>query len=101
METHMMHLSTLHQKTSKWNVQGVTPVQEKDNVIYHFKCHRDSDYVGRTSQRFHIRKDRHVSKSLIKWLLDGSKKKEEAVLQLILDDLLSTLFIRLTIVSLC
>jgi len=46
----------------------------KSKVIYKFKCHCDSVFVGRTSQRFHIRRDQHVSKSLRSWMDTGLKK---------------------------
>ena len=44
------------------------------NVIYKFKCHCDSVYVGRISQRFHIRRDQHVTKSLRTWMKTGLNK---------------------------
>ena len=34
----------------------------------------DSDYVGRSSHRFHILRDQHVSKSLRNWLINGNDK---------------------------
>ena len=34
---------------------------EKSKVIYKFKCHCDSVYIGRTSQRLHFRRDQHFS----------------------------------------
>ena len=51
-----------------------TPVQEKHNVVYHFKCHCDSDYVGRTLHIFQTRRDQHVTKPLRNWLLNGSER---------------------------
>ena len=32
-----------------------TPDPEKNNIIYKFTCHSDRVYIGRTSQRLHIR----------------------------------------------
>ena len=69
-----LRIAHLTKKPLNGIFKDVTPVQEKHNVIYHFKCHCDSDYVGRTSQRFHIRRDQHVTKSLRNWLLNGSDK---------------------------
>ena len=54
--------------------KDVTPVQEKHCVVYNFKFHCDSDYVERTSQRFHICRDLYVTKSSSNWLLNGSEK---------------------------
>ena len=54
--------------------RSFSPVEEKHNVIYHSKCHCDSYYcVGRTTQKFHIRRDQNVTKSLRNWLLNGSE----------------------------
>ena len=39
-----------------------------------YKCHCDSVYIGRTSQRFHIRRDQHVFNSLRRWMDTGLKK---------------------------
>ena len=36
---------------------------ENNNVIFQFKCHCDSEYIERTSQRFHLRRAQHESKS--------------------------------------
>ena len=47
---------------------------EKSKIIYKFKCHCDSEYIGRTSQRFHIRISQHVSKALKKWIVTGVNK---------------------------
>ena len=69
-----LRIAHLTKKPMNGISKDVTPVQQKHNVIYHFKCHCDSDYVGRTSQRFHIRRDQHVTKSLRNWLLNGSDK---------------------------
>ena len=55
-------------------VKDVTPDPEKCNVIYKYKCHCDSVYIGRTSQRFHIRRDQHISKALRNWMINGQNK---------------------------
>ena len=47
---------------------------QNDNVIYQFKCHCDSTYIGRTSQRFHLRRDQHVSKILRNWMAKRGNK---------------------------
>ena len=40
------------------------PTTDNSNVIYEFKCHCDSRYVGRTSQRLMERIKQHVPKSI-------------------------------------
>ena len=54
--------------------KDTTADHEKSNVIYKYRCHCDSVYVGRTSQRFHIRRDQHVTKSLRTWMQTGVNK---------------------------
>ena len=44
--------------------KDVTADLEKNEVIYKFKFYCDSVYTSRTSQRFHIRRDQHILKSL-------------------------------------
>ena len=41
----------------------VTPDPILNNVIYQFKCNCESVHIERTSQRFYLRRDQHVSKS--------------------------------------
>ena len=43
-------------------VKDVTSYHELSNVVYVFSCHCGNDYVGRTSQRFHVRRKQHVTK---------------------------------------
>ena len=62
--------------------KDVTPVQEKHNVVYHFKYQCDGDYVGKTSQRFHIRRDQCVTNSLKNWWMNGSNKLENSPLSI-------------------
>ena len=40
--------------------KGVLPITQKSSVIYDNKCHCDSWYVGRTSQRLQNRIKQHV-----------------------------------------
>ena len=54
--------------------KDVTPNPEKNNAIYQSKFHCDSVYIGRTSQRFHMRMDQHVSKSLRNWMANNGYK---------------------------
>ena len=54
--------------------KDVTPDPEKSNVIYQLKCHCDSVYIRRTSQRFHLRRDQYVSKSLRNWMANRGNK---------------------------
>ena len=48
--------------------KDTTTDYKKSIVIYKFKYHCDSVYVGRTPQRFDIRRDQHVTKSLRTWM---------------------------------
>ena len=50
--------------------KDVSPITDNNNVIYKYKCHCDSEYIGRTSKRFHVRRDQHVTKSIRKWMQD-------------------------------
>ena len=58
--------------------KDVSPTTERNNVIYHYKCHCNSEYVGRTSQRFHQRRDQHVTNNIRKWILDPTCRKPRA-----------------------
>ena len=49
-------------------VKDATPTHDLSNVVYIFKCHCGNDYVGRTSQRFHVRREQHVTKKLKKFI---------------------------------
>ena len=44
--------------------KDVLPAIQKSSVIYEYKCHCDSRYVGRTAQRLQNRIKRHVPKWL-------------------------------------
>ena len=46
------------------NRKDVLPAIQKSSVIYEYKCHCDSRYVGRTAQRLQDRIKQHVPKSL-------------------------------------
>ena len=46
--------------------KDVLPAFQKSSVIYEYKCHCDSRYVGRTSQRLQDRIKQHVPKWLRK-----------------------------------
>ena len=59
-----LQISYLTRKPLNGIFKDVNPDPEKYNVIYQFKRQCDSVYIGRTSQRFHLRRDQHVSKSL-------------------------------------
>ena len=48
--------------------KDVSPIQEKSNIIYKFSCHCGSGYVGKTSQRFHLRINQHVPKIIRSWI---------------------------------
>ena len=51
-----------------------SPDPEKNNAIYQYKCHYNSVYIGRTSQRLNLRRDQHVSKSLRNWMANRGNK---------------------------
>ena len=50
------------------------PTKKKSNNIYKLSYHCGSDYVGKISQRFHVRIDQHVPKILKSWF-DGHSEK--------------------------
>ena len=54
--------------------KGVTANLKKSKVIYKFKYHCDNVYIGRTSERFNIRRDQHILKSLRSWMDMGLNK---------------------------
>ena len=58
--------------------KDVTPDPEKNKVIYRFKCHCESVYIGRTSQTFHLRKDQCITKSLSSWMANGDNKPKKS-----------------------
>ena len=47
------------------NIKDRCPANHASNVIYRFKCHCESGYVGRTSKRLHQRIREHVPKNLM------------------------------------
>ena len=57
--------------------KDVSPIQEKSNIIYKFSCHCGSDYVGKTSQRFHLRINQHVPKVIRNLINDTSAQPKE------------------------
>ena len=70
-----MQLRTIFQSKTPLNgrVKDSPPLSAKNNVIYHFKCHCKSEYIGRTSLRFHRRKDQHVPKYIRDWMQGTTK----------------------------
>ena len=58
-------------------VKHDTTTHDLSNVVYIFKCHCGNDYVGQTSQRFHVRREQHVTKKLKKFIYDDVKPKCE------------------------
>ena len=50
-------------------VKDATPTHDISNVEYISKWHCGNDYVDRTSQRFHVRREQHVTKKLNKSIL--------------------------------
>ena len=55
-------------------VKDFTPDPEKCNILYKYKYHCDSVYIGRTSRRFHIRRDQNVTNALRNWMTYGTNK---------------------------
>ena len=47
---------------------------EKSYIIYKFSCHCGSDYEGKSSERFLVRINQHVPKTLKSWF-DGRSEK--------------------------
>ena len=58
--------------------KDVSPTTDINNVIYHYQCHCDSEYVGRTSQRFHLRREQHIPNNIRKWMVNQTGRKPEA-----------------------
>ena len=50
-------------------VKDATKTHDLSNVVHIFKYNCVNDYVVRTSQRFHIRREQHVTKKLKKIFL--------------------------------
>ena len=55
-------------------VKDATPTNDLSNVVYIFKFHFGNDYVGRTSHRFHVRWEQHVTKKLKRFIFNGDVK---------------------------
>ena len=55
-------------------VKDATPTYDLSNVVYIFKCHCKNDYVGRTSQRYHVRREQHIIKKLQKFIFNDDVK---------------------------
>ena len=58
--------------------KDVTPDHQKNNIIYRFKYHCNSVCIGRTSQRFYLRRDQHITKSLRNWMANGDNKPNKS-----------------------
>ena len=56
--------------------KDVLPALQKSSVIYEYKCHRDSRYVGRTSQRLQDRIKQHIPKWLRQQLTGATKRTQ-------------------------
>ena len=54
-------------------VKDLAPIHGKSNVIYHYKCHCESAYIGKTTQRFHRRRTQHIPVYIENWMKDTSK----------------------------
>ena len=61
--------------------KDVLPSHQQNNVIYQFVCHRDSRYVGRTSQRLEERIKQHIQNRLPILLLHTSVKAFPALVR--------------------
>ena len=56
-------------------VKDATPTHDLSNVVYIYKFHCRNDYLGQISQRFHVRREQHVTKKL--FFKDDIKPKGE------------------------
>ena len=57
--------------------EDITHAYEKENnIIYKFNCYRGSGYVGKSSQKFHLRQNQHVPKTIKKWMAGGEKPEK-------------------------
>ena len=54
-------------------VKDATPTHKLINVVYVFSCHCRNDHVGHTSQRFHVRRKQHVTKTLNKFIFNDEE----------------------------
>ena len=54
--------------------KDASPTHNKNNVIYKFQCHCKSEYVGRSSQRFHRRIAQHVPRMIKDWINNKSMR---------------------------
>ena len=54
--------------------KDISPTIDKNNSIYRFRCHCDSDYVGKSTQRLHKRINQHVPKQLRGWLANTARQ---------------------------
>ena len=56
--------------------KDVLPALQKSSVIYEYKCHCDSRYVGRTSQQLQDRIKQHIPKWLRQQLIRATKRTQ-------------------------
>ncbi len=57
--------------------KDVSPPHDKNNTVYRFRCHCDSEYVGKSTQRLHKRIREHVPNNLRQWINGSSKTPPE------------------------
>ena len=59
--------------------KDATPTHDLNSAVYIFKYKKNggNDYVGRTSQRFYVRREQHVTKKLKNIFDDEVKAKGE------------------------
>ena len=53
-------------------------ILKKNSINYKLKCNCDSVYIERTSQRFYLRRDQHIIKSLKNWMANGDNKHNKS-----------------------
>ena len=55
-------------------VKDATPAHKLSNVVYMYICHCVKNYIACTSQRFHDRSKKDVTKNLKKLIFDGESR---------------------------
>ena len=60
-------------------VKDATPTHDLSNVVYILKFRCGNEYVGRTSQGFHVRQEQHVTKKLIRFNDDVNLKGKQII----------------------
>ena len=57
--------------------KGVLPMIGKSEIVYLFTCECEREYIGKTTQRFEDRIDRHIPQKLIALVTSPDKQQEK------------------------